>query len=147
MYSEHKYYKLECTATLLWELFTSCFSGYWSMWSCIELLIFVLLWQHMKKLLLSCLYAEWVMIFWTPETAYVECCKHWVEVSDLSIGSGVTWWPKVEEGVVQRKEITRFGKCRYSEIVTENVIVEDSKTEWSTWVWAGFLSRWLKTDV
>ena len=30
---------------------------------------------------------------------------------------------------MQRKEITRFGKCRYSEIVTENVIVEDSKTE------------------
>jgi len=30
------------------------------------------------------------------------------------------------EGVVQRKGIIRFEKCRCSEIVTENVIVEGS---------------------
>jgi hypothetical protein len=33
-------------------------------------------------------------------------CMHWVEVSRLSIGSGMTWCPKEEEGVLQRIGIT-----------------------------------------
>ena len=34
------------------------------------------------------------------------CYMYWVEVSRLSIGSGVTYCPKAEEGVEQRKGIT-----------------------------------------
>jgi len=33
----------------------------------------------------------------TPETAFVQCCRQWVEISGLSISSGVTWCPKVEK--------------------------------------------------
>jgi hypothetical protein len=42
----------------------------------------------------------------------------------LNTGSGVTWKPKTEEGVVQRKGITSLEKCRSWEIVMENVKVE-----------------------
>jgi len=52
------------------------------------------------------------MIFQTPVTAYVQCCREWVEISGLSIGSGVTWCPKVEEEVLQRKELPWFEKCK-----------------------------------
>jgi hypothetical protein len=38
--------------------------------------------------------------------------RQWVEVSGLNTGSGLMWRLKAEEGVVKRKEITRFEKCR-----------------------------------
>jgi len=56
------------------------------------------------------------MVFWTFDMAYVQ-----YEVSGLSVGSGVTWWPKAGRGMVQRKGITKFDKCKSSEMITINV--------------------------
>ena len=58
----------------------------------------------MEKPSLTCAYANWVMIFWT---AFGECCRHCVETRGLSIGSGVTWWPKAEErrGIPSSKSV------------------------------------------
>jgi hypothetical protein len=49
-----------------------------------------------------------------------------IGVSGHSIGSEVTWFPKGEEGVVQREAITRFEMCGSYEIVTESVKVKSS---------------------
>ena len=38
-----------------------------------------------------------------PWISYVECYRHWVEVIGLSSCSGVTWCPKAEDWVVQKK--------------------------------------------
>jgi hypothetical protein len=45
---------------------------------------------------------------------------------------------------MERKGITRFEKCKSSEMVTVNVRVERSER---TWVLAGLRSRGLDTDV
>jgi len=61
-----------------------------------------------------------------PKTSYVECYRQWVEVIGLSIGSVVTWWPKADDWVVQKKGYAGSEKCKCLEILTENVKVEHS---------------------
>ena len=79
---------------------------------------------NVQKLLLTRSDAKVIVMFWTHcETAYVQCCRQWVEVSGSNIGSGLIWWCKAEEGVVKRKGITRVEKCRSCKIVTKNIEV------------------------
>jgi hypothetical protein len=41
-----------------------------------------------------------------------QCCRQWVEMSGLSIGSGVMWCPMAEEDVLQRRELSWLEKCK-----------------------------------
>jgi hypothetical protein len=120
---------LDCAATMLWELCRIWLSGYCSMRPSVEMIVSVLVWQHTKKLPLTCIFAKWVIIFRTPETAYVLCWRHWLNSVDLAF----ILWPKAEEWVMQRKGVTRFEKWKAVKV--------------STWVCEGFLGRGLKACV
>jgi hypothetical protein len=62
------------------------------------------------------------------ETAYVQCCRQWVEISGLNIDSGMMWL-KAEEEVVNRNGITRFQKCTSCENINKNIKLGGSKTK------------------
>ena len=99
--------RLECTATPLRELLTCWLSGYWSVWPCIKLMIYDFQFG-------ITLYEETVIdvFIWqmshdirTPETAYVQCCRHWVEVSGLSTGSD---HPRQQKEWCRERELLGF---------------------------------------
>ena len=66
-----------------------------------------------------------------------------VSIQLKSVDIAIILWPKAEEWVRQRWGITRFEKCKSSEMVTINVKVEGG----STWVLTGLLSGGLNTCV
>ena len=132
--------RLGHAATEVWELYTSWVLGYGSIWpatSWLHLFWYNSVWRNLSLMWSS---VKLVAIFWTPETAYIQCHSDWVVVNGFSLGSGVTWCPKAEEGNYQVSEVYILGncnqKCRSGRQLNSN-----------TSVLAGLLSRGLRTDV
>jgi hypothetical protein len=94
--------RLECGTAPLWERFTIWFSVYWlvRLHGAAYFCFGVAMCEETVIDMFMCQLSHDILIFWT---AFGEYCRYYVETSGFSIGSGVTWWPKAEEGVAKRK--------------------------------------------